>query len=228
MEALTVSDNGSGQLKDEVIIKRIIGGEKELFEILLRRYNQTLYRVIRGYLKDEEEIQDAMQNAYLKAFDKLFQFHGNAAFSTWLIRIGMNEALLRLKDIKKSKVIYLNTFEADSTEILNQIPDKQMNPEKLIIRQESRQLLEQAIDNLPSKYRIVYILREVEGLDSAQIEESLGLSESNIKVRLHRAKKLLKESLYNLSSKGKVLEFGNSRCDAVVAFVMKRIGPRYA
>lgn len=222
MEALKVSNNESVQLKDEVIIKRIIGGEKELFEILLRRYNQTLYRVIRGYLKDEEEIQDAMQNAYLKAFDKLFQFHGNAAFSTWLIRIGINEALLRLKDIKKNKVIYLSTFEADSTEILDQIPDK-MNPEKAIIRQESQQLLEQAIDNLPSKYRVVYILREVEGLDSGQIEESLGLTESNIKVRLHRAKKLLKESLYNLSFKGKVLEFGNSRCDAVVAFVMKRI-----
>jgi RNA polymerase sigma factor (sigma-70 family) len=223
MEALKISDQQTRSLDDGQIVRRILGGEKELFEILLRRYNQMLYRVIRGYLKDQNEVQDAMQNAYLKAYDKLFQFHGDSSFSTWLIRIGINEALLRLKDLKKGKTIYLDNFLESTTTALNQLPDKQMNPEKAIISQEAKQLLEQAIDNLPEKYRLVYILKEIQGVESHEIEQSLGLSESNVKVRLHRAKKLLKDSLFQLTSKGEVFEFGNSRCDAVVGFVMSRI-----
>ena|SRR5688572_23118257 len=223
MEAMRINDYTSSQLEDSLIIKRIIAGEKELFEILLRRYNQTLYRVIRGYLKDEDEVQDAMQNVYLKAFHKLSQFKEYSSFSTWLIRIGINEALRRLNDIKKGKVIYLNTIQDIGVELVNQTPDRQMNPEKAIIWRESQQLLEQAIDNLPEKYRVVYMLKEVEGLDNPQIEESLGLTESNTKVRLHRAKMLLKHSLDRVFLEKEVFEFGNSRCDAVVAVVMKHI-----
>jgi RNA polymerase sigma factor (sigma-70 family) len=223
MEPLEIRHYKASSLDDNVIVKRILAGEKELFEILLRRYNQTLYRVIRGYLKDSDAAQDAMQNAYLKAFDKLFQFHGNSSFSTWLIRIGINEALLRLKELKKGKIVYLDSMAEANANFITQIPDKQMNPEKAIIRQEAKQLLEQAIDNLPEKYRIIYILKEIDGLESIQIEESLGLTESNVKVRLHRAKKLLQESLYQLTSNGAVFEFGNKHCDAVVNFVMSRI-----
>jgi RNA polymerase sigma factor (sigma-70 family) len=223
MEALKIENYKTSVLDDAHIVKRIIAGEKELFEILLRRYNQTLYRVIRGYLKDKDEVKDAMQNAYLKAFDKLSQFQGNSLFSTWLIRIGINEALLRLKDIKKGKTVYLDPFPGTKTELIDQIPDKQMNPEKAIIRQEANQLLEQAIDNLPEKYRVIYILKEIEGYENTQIEEALGISASNVKVRLHRAKTLLKDSLYQLTSNGSVFEFGNTNCDAVVNFVMSRI-----
>jgi RNA polymerase sigma factor (sigma-70 family) len=222
MEILKIDDYRSSQLDDFDIVRRVIAGEKELFEILMRRHNQTLFRVIRNYLKDQEEVKDAMQNAYLKAYDKLFQFRGNSSFSTWLIRIGINEALLRLNDMKKSRVAYLNTADI-ADEMLKQIPDRQMNPEKAIIRQESRLLFEQAIDNLPEKYRIVYILKEIEGLGNADVAEALDISDSNIKVRLHRAKSLLKESLYKLSVREEVFEFGNSRCDAVVNFVMTRI-----
>lgn len=222
MPVLKTSEYTTSELEDSAIVKRVIAGEKELFEILLRRYNQTLYRVIRGYLKDPEEVQDAMQNAYLKAFDKLFQFHGHSSFSTWLIRIGINESLLRLKELKKGKVVYLSTLST-AVATVYQMPDKRMNPEKAVIRQEAKQLLEQAIDNLPEKYRVVYILKEVEGLENAQVEQILGITESNIKVRLHRAKKVLKDSLFRLTSGGEIFEFGNNRCDAVVSFVMKRI-----
>ena len=222
MPVLGRSEYTTSELEDIVIVRRVIAGEKELFEILLRRYNQTLYRVIRGYLKDPEEVQDAMQNAYLKAFDKLFQFHGHSSFSTWLIRIGINESLLRLKELKKGNVVYLGTLSTAVAKVY-QIPDKRMNPEKGVIRQEAKQLLEQAIDNLPEKYRVVYILKEVEGLENAQVEQILGIAESNIKVRLHRAKKILKDSLFQLTSGGEIFEFGNSRCDAVVSFVMKGI-----
>lgn len=222
MEILKIDSYPSSQLDDVDIVRRVIAGEKALFEILLRRHNQTLFRVIRNYLKDQEEVKDAMQNAYLKAYDKLYQFRGNASFSTWLIRIGINEALLRLNDMKKSRTSFLNTAGI-ADEMLKQIPDSQMNPEKAIIRQESRLLFEQAVDKLPEKYRIVYILKELEGFENADVAEALDISDSNIKVRLHRAKSLLKESLYKLSVKDEVFEFGNSRCDAVVAFVMTRI-----
>jgi RNA polymerase sigma-70 factor (ECF subfamily) len=205
MEAIKLHERQS-QLDDEVIVRRVVSGEKELFEILMRRYNQRLYRVLRGYLKDEAEIQDAMQNAYLKAFDKLFQFQGTSSFSTWLIRIGINEALLRLKDLKKAKVVSINSLPTERTIAISEIPEQNMNPEKTFIRQESTRLLEKAIENLPEKYRIVYILKEVEGLEYSQIEEIVGLTESNVKVRLHRAKNLLKDTLYKLSLNAEVFE----------------------
>lgn len=222
MEALRITDYASCKLDDSVIVQRILAGEKELFEILLRRHNQRLFRIIRSYLKDGDEVQDAMQNAYLKAFDKLYQFQGTSTFSTWLIRIGINEALLRLKNMKRTKVIHLNSQDV-GVESLNQIRDSQIGPERKIINQESKQLLEKAIDNLPEKYRVVYMLKEVEGLPSHEVCESLGLTDSNMKVRLHRAKSLLKESLFQLSVTADVFEFGNSRCDAVVNFVMNAI-----
>jgi RNA polymerase sigma factor (sigma-70 family) len=223
MNVLSIGDYKTSSLDDATVVSRILAGEKELFEILLRRYNQTLYRVIRSYLKNRNEVQDTMQNVYLKAYDKLFQFQGNASFSTWLIRIAINEALQRLRDLKKGKEIFLDTFSGSKTDLINQIPDKQMNPEKEIIRQEAKALLEQAIDNLPEKYRVIYVLKEIQDLESAQIEEILDISESNVKVRLHRAKRLLKDSLYQLSWNNEVFEFGNSSCDAVVIFVMGRI-----
>src|SRR5690606_37096556 len=101
MGVIALEKASSARLEDEVVVRRVLSGEKELFEILLRRYNQTLYRVIRGYLRDESDVEDAMQDTYLKAFDKLEQFQGKAAFSTWLIRIGINEALLRLRKLKR-------------------------------------------------------------------------------------------------------------------------------
>lgn len=222
MEALRIGDYPSCQIADYAIVKRVIGGEKELFEILLRRYNQGLFRAIRSYLKDRNEVQDAMQNTYLKAFDKLYQFQGNAAFSTWLIRIGINEALLRLRAIKKERKLYTSSIDITSKSV-NQIPDKQMNPEKVVMREEAQQLLERAIDELPEKYRVIYVLKEVQGLENADIAECLGITHSNVKVRLHRAKTLMKNVLYNVSSKAQVFEFGNKHCDAVVEYVMKNI-----
>jgi RNA polymerase sigma factor (sigma-70 family) len=222
MEVLRITDYRSCQLEDHLIVKRVVAGEKELFEILMRRHNEALFRVIRSYLKDSDEVQDAMQNTYLKAFDKLFQFQGNSAFSTWLIRIGINEALLRLRDIKKIRNLYSHSVELNST-IAQRIPDKQMTPESAMMRNEARRLLEHAIDELPEKYRVVYVLKEIQELPSADIAECLGITETNVKVRIHRAKTLLKDSLYKLSAPADVFEFGNKNCDAVVAFVMKRI-----
>jgi RNA polymerase sigma-70 factor (ECF subfamily) len=108
-------------------------------------------------------------------------------------------------------------------EDVNQIPDKQMNPERIVIHREMQELLERAIDDMPEKYRIIYVLREIEGLANPEIAESLMISEANVKVILHRARILLKERLYKMSVPKDVFEFGSTRCDMLVNEVMNAI-----
>lgn len=220
MKQTTVAENTA--LPDAAVIERVLAGEVSLYELLMRRHNQKLYRVIRSYLKQEQEVEDTMQDTYLKAFEKLHQFRSNSLFSTWLIRIGINNALARLREQKRlSPHSLLVDQPEDFSHLLNQT--NPMNPEQLAIRQEVKQLLEKAIDNIPEKYRIVYTLREVEDMPVQEISQCLDLSESNVKVRLHRAKAHLKESLFKLSVSQDVFEFGNKRCDALVARVLQAL-----
>ena len=223
MEAIKTSNTDSRKISDYDLVKRILLGEKELFEILLRRCNQTLYRAIRSYIQYEDDIEDVMQDTYLNAYQKLNQFNGNSAFSTWLIRIGVNEALQRIRKNKRNQIISINDQNIMLDKI-NQLTDShQMNPEKQVEHYETRVLVEKAIDQLPPKYRAIYVLREVEGMENAEIAACLNLSDSNVKVRLHRAKSLLKETLYKLSSNAHVFKFGHKRCDKLVEIIMKKI-----
>lgn len=213
----------SGRITDYDVVERIINGEKELYEILLKRYNQTLYRVVRGYLKDDEA-EDVMQEAYIKAFRNLHQFRGQtAAFSTWLIRIGINEALQYLRKKKRHQVVHVFGNNKSPDELISLHTSVKMNPEQQLINNEGRLLIERAIEQLPEKYRIVYILREVEGMKNPEIADCLEISESNVKVRFHRAKELMKEKLLKSSSDISILGFGNRRCDNIVKKVMGQI-----
>ena len=223
MEAIKISDFANNKISESDVVKRVLSGEKELYEILIRRNNQKLFRVLRSYFRETAEVEDLMQNTYLKAYEKLFQFNHTSAFSTWLIRIGINEALARLKE--KGKMYNLN----DRTQIFQknsilEMPDKnQLNPENKIIRQEAKLLLENAIDTLEPKYRTVYMLKEVEEMSIKEISECLNISVSNVKVRDHRAKKMLKEKLYEHTVNGEIFEFGFSRCDKITDKVMRFI-----
>ncbi|MDX5419228.1 MAG: RNA polymerase sigma factor [Hymenobacteraceae bacterium] len=209
-------------LPDTEVVERVLEGEKELYELLMRRHNQKLYRAVRSYLKAEHEVEDAMQDTYLKAYEKLRQFRNNARFSTWLIRIGINTALEKIREHKRVTPVNL---QVDSQNIYANLPTQvnTMNPEKIALQKEAKQLLEKAIDFVPEKYRIVYTLRELEGMDVEEVTQCLGLSESNVKIRLHRAKSMLKEILYKLSNSKDVFEFGFKRCDAIVERVMHRL-----
>lgn len=223
MEAINLNNFNDHKIKEGEVIQRILSGEKELYEILVRRNNQKLYRVIRSYLKDEAEIEDIMQNSYIKAFTKLYQFKLEASFSTWLIRIAINESLARLKDKGKLYAISVRTAH-DNKEIILEIPDiKQMNPQEKMIQNEAKHLLEKAIDQLDEKYRIVYIMKEVEEMPLKEIADALNLTLSNVKVRLHRSKEILKDKLFELSNDKNIFEFGFSRCDRITAQVMKNI-----
>lgn len=222
MEALKVANLRTSQLTDDEVIQKVLSGEKELFEILLRRYNQILFRAVRSYLKDEDEVRDTMQDTYLKAFDKLSQFQRKSSFSTWLIRIGINESLLRIRKSRRDHSIF-SEIKEEAKNIFQRTGIYKMNPEKRIIQKETRSFIEHAIDQLPEKYRIVYILREVEGISNEEIAACLGLTYSNVKVRLYRAKSLLKKKLSGVSGDSGVFEFGNEKCDSLVEDVMKKI-----
>lgn len=209
------------KLSDSQVVLRVLEGEKELFEILLRRYNQRLFRVIRSYIHSEDDVMDIMQDAYVKAYTKLEQFNNEASFSTWLIRIGINEALQHLR---KNKRIVTNYGKTERLENIFNLPDtNQMNPEKQTIKAETRTLVEQAVDRLPEKYRVVFVLQQIEGLSNSEIAECLKLTDSNVKVRLHRAKNLLKEELFKTTNDASIFEFGNHKCDSIVKNVMERI-----
>ncbi|NMH86655.1 sigma-70 family RNA polymerase sigma factor [Flavivirga algicola] len=212
MEAIRIDDYKNPMIHDFDVIKKILEGEKGLFEILMRRNNQKLYRVIKSYINDETLIKDIMQDTYIRAYEKLHQFNGKSQFSTWLIRIGINEALreLRFNQVKKTA----KSFIEDK---------KEMSPEKAIIQKEAKWILEQTIESLPEKYRVVYMLSEVENMSMKEISDCLDLSTSNVKVRIHRAKHMLKNKLYELSQKPNVFEFGFSKCDDLVDIVMKNL-----
>ena len=223
MEVIRISDYTKYQISDSDVVKRVISGEKELYEILIRRNNQKLYRAIRSYLKDETEIEDIMQNTYLKAYEKLYQFKHTATFTTWLIRIGINESLARVKQKNNSYNVTNQTSFYDNNTILETPDTTQMNPEKKIIIQKAKQLLESSIDALEPKYKTVYILKEIEEMSIKEVAECLSLSSSNVKVRLHRAKNMLKEQLYELTNNKDIFEFGFSRCDRITNQMMKNI-----
>ncbi len=223
MEAIRINDFENQKMSETAIINRILEGEKELYEILVRRNNQKLYRIIRSYIQDEAEIEDLMQDSYIKGFTKLYQFKHNSSFSTWLIRIGINESLTRINE--KGKLSHLSEqFDDFKSNTILEIPDsKQLNPQDKMIRNEAKQLLENAIDRLDLKYRTVYVMREVEEMSMKEIAVALDITVANVKVRLHRAKEMLKEMLYEMTNDTNVFEFGYSRCDKLTEAVMKNI-----
>ena len=211
-------------LADEEIVDLIKAGETSLFETLMRRYNQRLYRVARSILGDESEAEDVMQQAYVNAYAHLRQFAGRAKFSTWLTRIAVHEALARARRRARLKPIDLPPDEReDDSGVLR---DKRPDPERQAHTAELRRVLESAIDGLPPRYRSVFLLREAEGLDTLEAAECLEISEEAVRTRLHRARALLRRHLYESAgaTSGSAFAFHLSRCNRVVAAVFRQLG----
>lgn len=211
----------SGATPDEEIVRRVREGETALFEVLMRRHNPRVYRAVRGILRDEDEVEEAMQQAYIAAYTHLSQFNGDARFSTWLLKIAINEALGFLRRKARLALMDAPPESEDTLESQRAAP----SPEERAGNRELVTLLESAIDSLPETYRVVVMLREVEGLSTREAAESLGLTEENVKVRLHRAKEMLREEL--ISRAGTVateaFQFHARRCDRVVTAVLARL-----
>lgn len=210
------------ELQDEEVVRRVLAGETAMFEILMRRYNQRLYRVSRVILRNDGEAEDVMQDAYVRAYQHLDQFAGKAAFSTWLTRIAVHEALARKRRRERIDELDALAMNGDSMSILKSADP---SPEANTAQTQARQLLEEAIESLPEAYRTVVVMREVEEMSVADTAETLGVSEGVIKTRLHRAHAMLRKELLQRAQgrAADLYQFHAVRCDRVVKAVFERI-----
>ncbi|MEW5800345.1 MAG: RNA polymerase sigma factor [Bacteroidota bacterium] len=207
-------------MNDEVIISSILSGKKDDYELLIRRYNERLYRIGISILKNEEEVEDAMQESYIKAYQQLKTFKMKSQFSTWLSRIMINESLSKLKR-KKNHVEYSEIEpEPQHGEFLHASASNTVTPEKQLLQKELKNILESAILQLPQKYQTVFVMREIEGMDIRETAECLKISTENVKVRLHRAKEILKSRLKFFSQQPELFSFQDTRCDRIVLAVL--------
>jgi len=207
---------------DDALVPRILAGESALFERIMRRHNQRVFRAARAILNDDAEAEDVMQETYTRAFAHLGQFRGEAQLGTWLVRIAVHEAFARVRRRRR-----LAPLPPDDDVETLPMPDRPMpiDPEREANNAELRRLLERAIDELPETYRTVFVLREVEGLSTATTAECLGVSEEVVKTRLSRARLRLRDGLYERAGAqaSSAFTFGAERCDRVVAAVLTRL-----
>jgi RNA polymerase sigma factor (sigma-70 family) len=216
----------SGQANDEMsLVRRIAAGDRAAFELLMRRHNQRLYRLARASLRDETEAYDALQEAYLLAYRSIAQFRGDAALSTWLSRLVINECLGRLRRYGRRKnVLPLVRSNTDVERDGMQAPDTEL-PDKIVGRAQIRALLECKLDELPEIFRMVFVLRSVEELSVEETAQSLGISQATVRSRHFRAKSLLREALaqeVDLAER-ELFEFGGEQCNRVTARVLAQL-----
>lgn len=214
----------AGSLSDEEVVARVRAGETALFEILMRRHNQRLYRVALGILGNDGEAEDVMQDAYVRAYTHLDQFAGRSAFATWLTRIAVHEALARRR--WRTRFVEIDAMPDPRKNALPSLWSAEKGPEDRAVARGLQAVLESAIATLPDTYRPVVMLRDVQGLSTAETAECLDLTEPVVKVRLHRGRALLRRDLAARSGEvlGKAFEFGAARCDRMVEAVLARIG----
>ena len=209
-------------LTDEEAVRRILAGETDLFEVIMRRYNQRLYRVARAILRNDGEAEDVIQDAYVRAYEHLDQFAGKAAFSTWLTRIAIHEALARKR--RNGRMEELETVQ-NKDDRLTILKSSAPDPEAQTAQSETRQLLAEAIESLPDDYRTIVVMRDVEEMNVAETASSLEVSEAVVKTRLHRAHAMLRKEIY-ARAQGRVTNlypFLGARCDRIVTVVLERI-----
>jgi RNA polymerase sigma-70 factor (ECF subfamily) len=201
-------------VSDQEILGRIRRGDTASYESIMRRYNQRLFRVARAIVKSDEDAEDAVQNAYIQAYRHLDQFEGEAAFSTWLTRITIREACALLRRSRP--------FDSGDLDSVFDKARSDEDPERDLLRFEMRTLIEQAANRLPVNYRLVFMLRDVEELSTAETARCLNISEKNVKVRLHRARASLRRELYRAAGHEfkEVFAFDGIRCDRIVESVL--------
>src|SRR5690606_14125765 len=201
------------------IIGRIIDGEKALYEIIVRRFNPYLYKIGRSYNYNHQDTQDLMQETFIDAYKSLLQFEGRSDFKTWIIRIMMNNCYRR------------KTKSSVKNEVMQEINDQSTpmfthghnDTDKMVRRHELGHMIENALGKIPFDYRIVFSLREINGLNVAETAETLHISKANVKVRLNRAKAMLRNEIESTYSASDLFEFNLIYCDAMVDNVMKEI-----
>lgn len=222
MTAVDLAPLYAGEITDEEIVRRVVAGERELFELLLRRYNQRIYRSVRAIVRNSQDTEDVMQQAYVNAFRSLHQFEGRSSVATWLTRIAIREAIAR-NDRNSSRLRAVPEIQGEHT--MNDIREPGPDPEEQAVARDLMQLVEAEVAALPDSYRSVLLLREVEGLSTDETAECLEVSADVVKTRLHRARAMLRDALYRRAGVGMqaIFTFGAQRCDRMVERVMEQI-----
>lgn len=205
---------------DAEIVERIRGGETALFEILIRRYNPYLYRIGRTYRYNHADTEDLMQESYVQVFFNLSGFENRSTFKTWLTRIMLNNCYQKKQRLRyKKEVVSEFGVKEDRVPLFHQTS----NTEKIMVNKELGNVLEGALTLIPEDYRIIFTLRELNGMSVSETTEALGISESNVKVRLNRAKKMLRTEIEKMYSPNEIYEFNLRYCDTMVERVMMQI-----
>jgi RNA polymerase sigma-70 factor, ECF subfamily len=229
MRTAAVAAIGLEELNDEALVDRARNRDGAAVRLIMQRHNRRLFRAARSILHDDAEAEDVVQEAYFRAFTHLAGFRGEAQLSTWLTRIAVNEALGRLrrrrltvglKDIDaindqgEARVIYLPSARQDG------------DPEAAAARAEVRRMLERAVDELPSSFRTVFVLRDIEEMSIEETAAHLGLRPETVKTRLHRARRLLRQSLDRTlsSAVSDVFPCAGARCTRITEAVLERLG----
>jgi RNA polymerase sigma-70 factor (ECF subfamily) len=214
---------------DFTVARRVAAGDRAAFALIMRRYNRRLYRTARASLRDDAEAKDALQEAYLNAYRTIGRFRGDAALSTWLTRIVLNECLARKRRAtRRGNVVSIVSWETTAMELATDVADPAARPDQTFERAQMRGVLERKVRELPEIFRIVFVLRSVEELSVHETAQCLGIPEETVRSRHFRAKGVLRESLargVDLAERD-IFEFQGSNCDAMVASVLSHLAAR--
>lgn len=209
-------------LSDPQVVELVLSGQTALFEILMRRHNERLFRAARAIVLDEREAEDVVQQAWVNAYAHLRQFDGRAQLSTWLTRIAVNEAIARARRQGRYR-----SLDGDGADTIAAVPPREAapDPERQAFARELAGLLESAVDALPDGCREVFVLRQVQGLSTSETAQALGVSDDVVKTRLSRARAALRDDLFERAGLAaqNAFTFLGARCDRIVAVVMNRI-----
>jgi RNA polymerase sigma-70 factor (ECF subfamily) len=213
---------------DAELVARIERRDQLAFEILMRRNNSKLFRVARAIVKDDAEAEDALQDAYLEAYRRMDGFRGESQLATWLTRIVINQALMRLRRQKRDRVVvpFAAGASPERPDRIRDVADARIeSPPDATMRAEVRRMLERRIDELPVAFRTVFVMREVEDLTVEETAASLSIPAATVRTRLFRARALLREALARDmdSATVEVFQFDGERCDRIVAVVLARV-----
>ena len=206
------------QYSDTDVIAKILRGETGLYEILIRRYNPFLYKTGRSYNYSHEDTQDLMQESFIDAYLNLSKFEGRALFKTWIIKIMLNKCWHR-----KQKSSVKNEVREQITERSSPLFASRTDTQNTVMNRELSLVIEKSLAEIPESYRVVFGLREINGLSVAETADALEISESNVKVRLNLAKTMLRREIEKSYSREEIFEFNLIYCDAIVDKVMTHI-----
>lgn len=210
----------SEKYTDEEIIEKVLNGEKALYEIIVRRYNPYLYKVGRSYNYNHQDTQDLMQDTFVDAYKNLSQFEGRSNFKTWIVRIMMNNCYRKKEKFSfKNEIMKENINEQSSPLFSN----SKTNTDHIVHNRELGSAIEKALQRIPFDYRMVFSLREINELNVAETADILNISESNVKVRLNRAKSMLRDELNGMYADEELYSFNLVYCDGMVERVMSII-----